>query len=260
MLRGIFVTGTDTGVGKTLFAGALAAFLRREGYRVGVMKPAETGCAEVGGRLLPEDARRLKALSGCEASLEEICPYSLREPLAPAVAAELDGVAIDPGRIQARYLELRDRHEFTIVEGAGGLLVPLLPHYTNADLARLLELPAAVVVANRLGALNHTLLTLECAAARGVQVLGYVLNGVEPTPSLAARTNAGALRFLTAVPCWGTIPHLEGLARGERVEAVLEAFFQSEEGLRLMSAVAEALLYVRPRLDFAPPRRPESPS
>jgi len=99
----------------------------------------------------------------------------------------------------------------TIVEGAGGLLVPLLAHYTYADLAKLLKLPVVVVAANRLGALNHLLLTLENASSRGLRVLGYVLNHTEPEPSLAAETNRDALRCLTAVPCLGEIPYIDDL-------------------------------------------------
>ncbi|HEX9445362.1 MAG TPA: dethiobiotin synthase [Candidatus Binatia bacterium] len=211
MSAGLFITGTDTGVGKTLVACGLAALLRESGCRVGVMKPAETGCGEKDGGLFPEDAARLKEASGSDEPLEKICPYRLKDPLAPAVAAERGGVAIDIGRIEALYREISARRDLTIVEGAGGLLVPLLAHYTYADLAKLLKLPVVVVAANRLGALNHLLLTLENASSRGLRVLGYVLNHTEPEPSLAAETNRDALRCLTAVPCLGEIPYIDDL-------------------------------------------------
>ena len=211
MGTGIFITGTDTGVGKTFVACGLASLLTDSGYRVGVMKPAETGCVEKDGELFPGDTARLKEASGCEEPLEKICPYRLKDPLAPSVAAERSGVTIDIGLLQKLYGEISSKHNITIVEGAGGLLVPLLPHYTYADLAKLLKLPVIVVAANRLGAINHLLLTLEHASCRGLRVLGYVLNHLESQPSLAAETNTDALRYLTAVSCLGEIPHIEGV-------------------------------------------------
>ena len=209
MGSGIFITGTDTGVGKTLIACGLAALLKDLGYRVGVMKPAETGCIEKDGQLVPADAVRLKEASGGEEALEKICPYRLEDPLAPSVAAERSGITIDIDVIQKLYAEISSKHDITLVEGAGGLLVPLLAHYTYADLAKLLRLPIVVVAANRLGAINHLLLTLEHASCRGLRVLGYIWNHLESRPSLAAETNGEALRFLTAVPCLGEIPYTE---------------------------------------------------
>jgi dethiobiotin synthetase len=208
MGNGIFITGTDTGVGKTLVACGIAALLRDWGYKIGVMKPAETGCEEKDGQLFPEDAVRLKEASGCVEPLDKVCPYPLKDALAPSVAAERSGVTIDIGRIAALYAEISSKHDITIVEGAGGLLVPLLPHYTYADLAKLLKLPVLVVAANRLGSINHLLLTVEHASCRGLRVLGYILNHLESQPSLAAETNAEALRYLTAVPCLGEIPYI----------------------------------------------------
>ncbi|MGH7770061.1 MAG: dethiobiotin synthase [Candidatus Binatia bacterium] len=211
MGNGIFITGTDTGVGKTFVACGLASLLRESGYSVGVMKPAETGCLERDGQLVPEDAVRLKEASGCDEPLDNICLYRFKDPLAPSVAAERSGVKIDIDAIQKLYGEISSKHDVTIVEGAGGLLVPILPHYTYADLARLLKLPVLVVAANRLGTINHLLLTLELASCRGLRVLGYVLNHLESQPSLAAETNDEGLRFSTAVSCLGEIPYINNL-------------------------------------------------
>src|SRR5207244_7716642 len=141
----IFITGTDTGVGKTFFACGLAALLRESGYRVGVMKPAETGCAERDGKLFPDDAIRLKEASGCQMPLETICPYQFSEPLAPSVAAERKGVRIDIDRLSDLYQTISSNHDITVVEGAGGLMVPLLPSYDYADFVRVLKLPVLVV-------------------------------------------------------------------------------------------------------------------
>ena len=231
---GIFITGTDTGVGKTLVACGLAALLKDCGYRVGVMKPVETGCVEKDWHLFPEDTGHLKEASGCAEPLEKICPYRLKDPLAPSVAAERSGVKIDIDHIQVLYSEISSKHDITIVEGAGGLLVPLLPHYTYADLAKLLKLPVVVVAANRLGAINHLLLTLEHASCRGLRVLGYVLNHLEDQPSLAAETNRDALHSLTSVPCLGEIPYIEDL-NGKR--SSLADLFEERLELRPISAV-----------------------
>jgi dethiobiotin synthetase len=183
--------------------------LKHRGYRVGVMKPAETGCEESDGKLVPDDALRLKQASGCEFPLEAVCPYRLREPLAPSVAADREGVQVDIDRIIDLYNDMSLAHDITLVEGAGGLMVPLLPSYTYADLASVLKLPVLVIAANRLGAINHLLLTLEHASCKGLNVLGYVLNEIEKGPSLAAETNREALSFLTGVRCAGEFPYLE---------------------------------------------------
>jgi dethiobiotin synthetase len=213
MGKGLLITGTDTGVGKTFFACALAALLKESGYKVGVMKPAETGCDQGEGKPVPRDAVALKETSGCGLPLETICPYQFREPLAPSVAAERAGVRIDIDRLMSVYSEISAAHEITIVEGAGGLMVPLLPSYTYADLAKVLKLPLIVVAVNKLGMINHLLLTLEHASCQGLSVLGYVLNQIESQPSLAAETNREALVSLTGVPCMGELPYIEDSQR-----------------------------------------------
>jgi dethiobiotin synthetase len=209
MGRSVFITGTDTGVGKTFFACALAAYLKNSGYKVGVMKPAETGCAAGDGRFTPADAIRLKEASGCELPLESICPYRFSEPLAPSVAAGRAGRPIDINRLMDAHGEVSRGHDITLVEGAGGLMVPLLPSYTYADFARVLKLPVIVVAPNKLGVINHLLLTLEHASCKGLRVLGYVLNQLDAVPSLAAETNREALFSLTGVPCLSELPHAE---------------------------------------------------
>lgn len=139
---------------------------------------------------------------------------------------------IDIGTIQKLYGELSSKYDVTLVEGAGGLLVPILPKYSYADLARTLGLPLLVVAANRLGAINHLLLTLEHALCRGLTVLGYILNQVTNEPSLAAETNPAALRSLTSVPCLGEIPYIEDL---ETKEASLAGLFEERLDLRLLT-------------------------
>lgn len=221
---GIFIAGTDTGVGKTFVACGLAALLKQSGYSVGVMKPAETGCEQRDDKLIPVDAVRLKEAAGCDEPVEKICPYALPEPLAPSIAAERRAVKIDIDRLINVYEEIRARHDVTVVEGAGGLMVPLLASYTYADFARVLNIPILVVAANRLGAINHLLLTLEHAACKGLRVLGYVLNRIESEPSLAAETNREALVGLTGVPCAGDLPYFDHSKTSE--QPVLNVFDQ----------------------------------
>jgi dethiobiotin synthetase len=234
MGRGIFITGTDTGVGKTFFACSLAALLRDLGYRVGIMKPAETGCSERDGKLIPADALRLIEASGCAEPLEKICPYRLPEPLAPSIAAERAGVKIDIDHLLAVYHELGSKHDVTIVEGAGGLMVPLLASYTYADLARVLKLPLIVVAANKLGAINHLLLTLDHASCKELMVLGYVLNRVTNEPSIAAETNREVLSSLTGAPCLGELPFVEG---GETRTTFPLDVFEHEFALGLIAPI-----------------------
>jgi dethiobiotin synthetase len=234
MGKGIFITGTDTGVGKTFFACGLAALLKKSGYKVGVMKPVETGCGQDDGKLVPQDAAALKEVSGCEIPLEQICPYQFREPLAPSVAAEREGARIDIDRLVRMYNKISVDHDITIVEGAGGLLVPLLPSYTYADFAKVLKLPLIVVAANKLGMINHLLLTLEHASCKGLSVLGYVLNQIESQPSLGAETNREALVSLTGVPCIGEVPYIED---SHRQKAPLLDLIDEQFDLRILETL-----------------------
>jgi dethiobiotin synthetase len=214
MGKGIFITGTDTGVGKTFFTCGLAALLKSYGYSVGVMKPLESGCEVRDGQLFGADGWQLKQASGSHDDMEIICPYRFAEPLAPSIAAQRAGVKIDIDRLFAVLDRIKAKHDVTLVEGAGGLMVPLLPSYTFADFARVAKLPVLVVAANRLGAINHLLLTLEHASCQGLTLLGYVLNQVTGEASLATDTNREVLVNLTGVPCLGELPFVNDAKDG----------------------------------------------
>ena len=221
MGKGIFVTGTDTGVGKTLVAGGLATLLREIGVDVGVMKPAESGCRRVNGTLVPEDALFLKGMSGCGDDLRLINPYALEHPLAPALAAELENVDISLEGIREAYSILASRHDLGLVEGAGGLLVPLGPQCFMVDLARELGgLPLLIVTGSRLGTINHTLLTLYRARREGLDVHGIVMNRTSPQEDLAVSLNSEALRRWGAEPFLGSLPFLPHPDRESIKEAV----------------------------------------
>ena len=219
--KGLFITGTDTGVGKTLVAGGLAACFRDAGIAVGVMKPVETGCGIRGETRNAPDARFLQRMSGTQDPLERIVPYRLRAPLAPQVAAEKEGVRIQPARISSRFREIATRHDLTLVEGAGGLLVPYTSQVRTLELILRLDLPVLVVARTGLGTLNHTLLTLECLSRSGIPVLGVILNNAEGTRGPAEQTNPSTLRRWTRTPLLGTIPHQPGVrtARVSREQA-----------------------------------------
>jgi dethiobiotin synthetase len=189
--KGTFITGTDTGVGKTWVACRLAEALRQRGLRVGVFKPAESGD---GG-----DALKLKRASGCPLPLSVIRPYHFKQPLAPAVAARLEGKRVSLAKIQAALAELRRDSDVVLIEGAGGLLVPYGPGLDGAALAKALKLPLLIVARAGLGTLNHSLLTLEAARRRRLKVLGVLLNGRVKAGDRSASSNARVLRSLTRV-------------------------------------------------------------
>ncbi|HTY18285.1 MAG TPA: dethiobiotin synthase [Myxococcota bacterium] len=212
MSRGLFVTGTDTGVGKTLVACALAAALRARGLDVGAMKPVETGVGTDG----PLDGRALAAAAGARDPLETVCPQRFALPAAPSVAAAHEGRAVDLGAIRAALAELSSRHQRLIVEGAGGLLVPLCDGFSMAELARETGLPLLVVARASLGTINHSLLTLEAAASRGLRVAGVVISHGASPISASDAANLGALRSALGPLLLGEVPTL---AAGQAVPA-----------------------------------------
>jgi dethiobiotin synthetase len=213
--QSILITGTDTGVGKTTVACGLAAALGYARHSVGVLKPAETGCEPgADGRLQPLDALRLQFYSKCRLDLMTVCPYVLRQPLAPAIAARMDGVEIDLDVIAGCHATITAAHDVTIIEGAGGLLVPLTSSETFADLAHQLDAAVLVVVASRLGAINHALLTMRCAHAQGLAVLGYVVNFLHECRDLAAQTNLEVLSDWLGPPL-GVVPYCDRLEATE---------------------------------------------
>ncbi len=196
MKKSLFITGTDTGVGKTFVACALARGFKAQGMKVGVMKPVETGCRGRNGGLIPEDARKLREAAGSEDPIDTINPYRFSPPLAPSLAAREAGVTIELQRIKRSYEELSEKNDVVIVEGAGGLMVPLTDSKTFADLVLFLGLPMVVVAPNRLGVINHTLLTVRCAEAAGIEVRGAVLNNLSVETDESAPHNAGELKRL----------------------------------------------------------------
>jgi dethiobiotin synthetase len=218
--RGLFVTGTDTGVGKTLTAAALARFLAGRGVDVGVMKPVESGVpdpAELG-----EDGALLCWAAECEDPADLVSPYRLPEPLAPSLAAERAGVEIHLSRLVEAVRQLSSRHDFLIVEGVGGLLVPLGKNLLVADLARQLGFPLLIVCRAGLGTINHTLLTVEAARRRDLPLAGLIINDMPRHPGTAELHAPEMLAEWSDLPVWGVLPKVEGHNPREKVALLAE--------------------------------------
>jgi dethiobiotin synthetase len=225
-VRGLFVAATDTGVGKTVVTGALAVALRRRSIAVGVAKPVQSGAAvdDPDG-----DAMQLRRAAAVRDLPAEICPYAFSAPLAPLVAARLEGKSVEPGVILARLEALAARHDVLLVEGAGGLLVPVGDDWTIADLASWTGLPLLIVARPGLGTVNHTLLTVAAARERGINVAGVVLNGVRDDTDASFETNPELIVAFGDIATVVTTPWIEGepselptaLAQHLDVEALL---------------------------------------
>lgn len=218
-IRGVFVVGTDTGVGKTTVAAGLVWALRRQGIDVGVMKPVETGVRAHCG----SDAEQLRRAAGVNDAIEDIRPYRFTAPLAPLVAARRGRTRISLATITRCYERLARRHDVIVVEGAGGLMAPLTTTHTTLDLAQTFGLPLLLVIGNRLGALNHALLTVHAAKTRQMPFLGGVINQPSDEQDAAIRTNPHVLRELLAFPHWAAVPYVDGTRNvGEVIGKKLE--------------------------------------
>jgi len=205
---GCFITGTDTGVGKTVIAAALARCLKENGISVGVMKPVETGVAH--GETDGSDAARLREAAGIADSSDVVSPYRLQAPLAPLAAARLEGVTIEMERIVSAYERLGVRYPCIVVEGVGGVMVPLTPQLYLRDLIERLGLPALLVGRATIGGVNHALLSLSALRMREIPVLGIVLNHAGPTLESEGErrevdSTSNLMREFADVPVFGPI-------------------------------------------------------
>jgi dethiobiotin synthetase len=210
-MKSIFVTGTDTGVGKTMISSGIAAYLSMgKGLDVGVMKPFESGIETEEGRDL-DDTWILKKASGSRDEVNEINPYLFKAPLAPEAAASLEKAVIDLSHVTSVYKELRARHDVLIVEGAGGLLVPITEGFFYSDLIRAWDTPVIVVSRLTLGTINHTLLTCGHLRSIGAKVLGVILNDMLGENDIASQTNPAMLKKYLDVPLLGVFPHMPDL-------------------------------------------------
>jgi dethiobiotin synthetase len=219
-LRGFFITGTDTEVGKTEVACGLIAALKQRHYTTLGMKPIASGCESTPEGLRNADALALQAVSSLALPYESINLYSFEPPIAPHIAAQDAGVAIDFNHIRAGAEQLGQRADCVIVEGAGGWRVPLGPDGDMATLAKVLGLPVILVVGIRLGCINHALLSAAAIVDSGLSLVGWVANRIDPD-SARFQENLDTLQEAIVAPCLGVVPFLS-----EREPATLAAYLK----------------------------------
>ena len=204
--KGCFITGTDTAVGKTVITAALALRLKQRGLRVAVMKPIETGCSN--GSDLDSDAERLRIVAAAATSIDLISPYRFSLPVAPFAAARAVGVTIEIDRIAAMCQNLALDHDFLLVEGIGGLMVPLSDNMDIRDLIASLGLPTLIVGRAALGGVNHALLTIEALQQRTISIIGIVLNQLASEPNHEqTQSTVDLIRERSGVPVFGPLPY-----------------------------------------------------
>jgi len=210
MRTGFFICGTDTGVGKTVVTAGIALAMKKRGINVGVMKPVETGCPVVDRECVPVDARFLTQAADVKDGLDIVCPYRLKQPAAPSIASRLEDVHIDLNYINDQYFQLSLMHEVVLVEGVGGLLVPLNNSELVSDLVLQLGIPMIVVARPTLGTINHTLLTLNYAKMLGIRVAGLVINGFgRQQITVTERTAPDEIQHFADVELLGILPWIK---------------------------------------------------
>ncbi len=214
MRRAYFVTGTDTGVGKTFITAGLAGHYATQGHSVGVMKPIETGHEGPGW---PEDALKLHHAAQNDDEQDMVVPYIFQPPVSPWAATKMSGRVIDFSAIIQKATDIMARHQITFIEGAGGLAVPIDETLTMADIPRQLQIPLIIVSRSGLGTINHTVLTVEYAKSRGVDVAGIVMN--QHSQELMKRDpscwhNPAIIEKMTNVPIIGVVPTVSALREG----------------------------------------------
>ncbi len=218
-MKGVFVTGTDTGVGKTVITGLLARYMIREGCNVVTQKWVQTGCPNFSST---DVAWHLKIMGRSKNDihdyLEDILPYSFNTASSPHLACRIEGRRINPAKIIKSFRALTAAFEFVIVEGAGGALVPFDKNNLLVDIAKKLRLDVLIVAGNKLGAINHTLLTIEALRARKMGILGVVFNNQKSEKRIVAQDNPVILKALSRVRVFGV------LARKDRFDRLYKDF------------------------------------
>jgi dethiobiotin synthetase len=221
-------------VGKTVITGALILFIKHLGFRVCGMKPIETGCLKSKLKvksskfkvkeevLIPPDGMFLKKMAGMDESIDLLTPIRLKNPLAPFPASEIEGIPVDIKKIKKAYAELSKKYDMVVVEGIGGLLVPIKRDYFALDLARDFELPVIIVSRPGLGTINHTLLTVKHAMKEGLNVAGIIINYSQPPEkTLAEETNPMVMQQISPAPIIGIFPYLEEVTKSALEETAV---------------------------------------
>lgn len=208
-LPSFYVTGTDTGIGKSVASAALLHALRLRGRTAIGMKPVASGCGSIDGAWRNEDALLLQAASAPRPAYADVNPYALPQPLAPELATAAAGVELDLATLLAAHARLSALADTVVVEGVGGWAAPLSASLDQLDLVRALQVPVVLVVGLRLGCINHARLTARTIQADGVRLAGWIANEIDPAMDCVDE-NFQILRHRLPVPCWGRIPHRPG--------------------------------------------------
>lgn len=202
----VFVTGTDTDVGKTVVTAGLAAVMQSLGYKAGVYKPFQSGAEEKNGFLISPDLSYVKKL---DFYVETLCTYLLKPPTAPYIAAEIDGININPASVRRDYQTMKQTCEAVIVEGAGGLMVPVTKDTLMVDIAKMLDIPLLIVIRPDLGTINHTLLTINEAKSAGLDIAGIIINRYpQGSNDIAIKTAPRLIEEYTDANILGIIPEI----------------------------------------------------
>jgi len=212
MFKGFFITGTDTGIGKTVMAGAVIKVIQSFGLKACAMKPIESGCGKEGNVLIPYDGTFLKQAAHMNEPIRQVTPYCFESQLSPLAASEIEGRKISIDEIKKAYYKLYKSYEAIVVEGVGGLMVPIKKDYYILDLVREFSLPLLIITKPGLGTINHTMLTVNYALEAGLEVAGLIINYSRPPEnSLAEKTNPAILKEICPVPVIGTFPFLKSM-------------------------------------------------
>jgi dethiobiotin synthetase len=216
-MQGYFITGTDTNVGKTVVTACLANLFNNRGENVGVMKPIETGVDPECSSSANSDAKFLIEVTGVKDALEDVCPYRLKTPASPYQAARVEGKELYPEKILEKFRALQSKHSMMLVEGIGGLLVPITRRYNVTNLALQMNLPLIIVSPIQIGILNHTLLTINAARQHGLEVAGVILNPIHEGELDTIQEEQGSLiEELSDTPILGTCPYIHDIS-SERI-------------------------------------------
>ncbi len=233
--QGLFITGTDTGVGKTVVTAAILAYLQHQGQKTGVMKPIETGVDSECSSPANSDALFLMETGGIEDPLAEVCPIRLKPAASPFQAAMIENRSIQPETILSAYRALSEKYDWMLVEGIGGVRVPIARDYGVVNLMRDLGLPAVVVARTQLGTLNHTLMTLDSLKQNGIPVRGVVFNQTGPkAPDAIEQDQPRLVEELSGTQVLGTFPYIDNLSTESFTPEKLKALKPSVDFSRLI--------------------------
>ena len=220
----IFISGTDTDIGKTFITAGLAALMQSLGYKTGVFKPFQSGAEEKNGFLIAPDLAYVKKI---DAFVETSCTYLMKPPTAPSLAAEIDGIHIDMNRVVRDYKQLDEKCDLVITEGAGGLCVPVAPSMLTSDVVKLLNLPLVIVARPDLGTINHVLLTVNFAKQQGIDVRGVIINRYpKGTDDIAIRTAPRLIEEYSDTKVLGIVRDVEyanTLTPGGMIDTILNS-------------------------------------